>query len=260
MSKKKPVDGQTKDGFETVGYDDFFEDLFGLSLRGLHSIRTLIVNPAEYFDAARVPDWEERFTPSLRIWLGLMAILVGLQFIWAADTSNYMTVVTQLPTALVDMQMDRDGADVDALQNYDMLAAAKRINARNLLIYPFIFIIMFLLLSKIFNPWKQGENFIVRQRYVFGVIVVGSVFGLLATIGSYFIPTKFYQTAGNIQLAITLIIYAVTAYRGPMRHLGNERIGMSIVMTIMMFMTLMIAQIISMLIATWPVLMEIMAL
>lgn len=243
--------------FGRVGYDDFFEDIFGLSLRSFKSIRTLIFNPADYFTAARHADWQDRFTPSLRIWLGLMTVLIGLQFIWAADASNYMETVTQLPRAFVETQLTKEGTNIQALQNYDMLAAAKRINARNMLIYPFIFIIVFLLLSAIFRPWRNGENFVVSQRYMFGVIVPGSVFGLTVTVLSYLIPASIYTLVSNAQLAIVFILYVLTAYRGPMQDFGKDRLGMSVVMALVMFIALLTAQIISMVIAMLPIIFEI---
>lgn len=257
MDEQDVIANADKNGFERVGYDDFFEDLFGLSLRGLYSIRTLIVTPAAYFKAARRADWEDRFTPSLRLWLGLMAILIGLQFIWAADTSNYIDTVTQLPRAIVDSGIKRDGANVEALQNFDMLSAAKRINTRNLLIYPFVFILVFLLAAAIFRPWRNGENFVVSQRYVFGVIIPGSVFGLMMVCVTYFLPSHLYAPVGNIQLGLTTLIYAMTAYWGPMRDFGKDRIGMSIVMAVLLLLCVFLAQIISMLIASFPIIMEI---
>lgn len=248
---------QSPDGFETVGYDDFFEDIFGLSVRGLKSIKCLFVDPAAYFTAARHADWQDRFTPSMRLWLGLMTILIGLQFIWASDASNYMDSVTQLPRAFVESQLTMDGANIQALQDYDMLAAAKRINARNLLIYPFIFIACLLLLSAIFRPWRNGENFVVSQRYMFGVIVPASVVGLVSTILSYLIPASVYTIVSNTQIAIIFVLYVITAYRGPMRDFGKDRLGMSVVMAMVIFAALFTAQIISMVIAAMPIIFEI---
>lgn len=186
-----------------------------------------------------------------------MTILIGLQFIWAGDASNYMDTVTQLPRAFVDIQLKKDGANIQALQDYDMLAAAKRINARNLLIYPFIFVAFFLLLSAIFRPWRSGENFVVSQRYMFGVIVPASVIGLTSTVLSYLAPASVYTVVSNSQLAIIFILYVVTAYRGPMRDFGKDRLGMSIVMALVIFAALFAAQIVSMFIASLPIIFEI---
>jgi hypothetical protein len=254
---KTSVTKKTQSDFETVGYDDFFEDIFGLSLRGLKSIKTLFTDPADYFTAARHADWQDRFTPSMRLWLGLMTILIGLQFIWAGDTSNYMDTVTQMPRAFVTTELAKEGANIQALQDYDMLAAAKRINARNLLIYPFIFVAFFLLLSAIFRPWRNGENFIVSQRYMFGVIVPASVVGLISTIFSYFIPPSIYSTVASAQIAVVVALYVVTAYRGPMRDFGKDRLGMSLVMAMVIFAALFIAQIVSIVIASLPIIFEI---
>lgn len=260
MTKVKETSEPDPDTFKRVGFDDFLDDIFGISLKGLKSIRTLIIDPADYFEAARHSDWQGRHTPALRIWLSLMTLMVALQFIWAADASNFMDSITQLPRAFVDIQIDKEGANIEALNNYDMLGAAKRIIARNTLIYPFIFVGIFLFLSAIFRPWRNGENFVVRQRYMFGVIIPASVLGLTTTILSYLTPPAFYLAYTNIQLVVIGLIYAITAYRGPMREFDKDRVGMSIVMALIMLIGLFIAQMISMLIASFPIIMEIVRL
>ena len=45
-------------GASKFGSDEFFYDIFGINIKGLKSAWTLIRRPAEYFDAARLPDWE----------------------------------------------------------------------------------------------------------------------------------------------------------------------------------------------------------
>ncbi|GLQ23230.1 hypothetical protein GCM10007853_11040 [Algimonas ampicilliniresistens] len=260
MTKMKETSEPKPDTVKRVGFDDFLDDIFGISIKGLKSIWTLIVDPTDYFEAARHGDWQGRFTPALRIWLSIMTIMIALQFIWAADASSYMDSITQIPRAFVDIQIKQDGANIEALNNYNMLDAAKRINTRNMLIYPVIFIAVFLLLSAIFRPWRNGENFVVSQRYIFGVIVPASVLGLTTTVLSYLAPPSFYTAYTNIQLVVIGVVYAITAYRGPMRDFEKDRVGMSIVMALIMLVGIFIAQIISMLIASFPIIMEIVQL
>lgn len=55
---------QSADG---LGVDDLVEDIFGLNWRGLKTIWTLFTRPALYFEAAKTPKWQDRYTPSFRV-------------------------------------------------------------------------------------------------------------------------------------------------------------------------------------------------
>jgi len=103
-------------GAQRVGSDEFFYDIFGVNIKGLKSIWTLLRRPAEYFDAARLPDWGGEHWPSIRIWLGLMGILVALQFLWASESSEMTAMFQMLATvpgeSLVE-PMAKDGFTLD---------------------------------------------------------------------------------------------------------------------------------------------------
>jgi hypothetical protein len=61
------------------------EDLFGLNLRGLRSIAKLWTRPRDYFMAAKVANWNDRFTPSIRLWLFFFALFSAFKFLWVGS-------------------------------------------------------------------------------------------------------------------------------------------------------------------------------
>ena len=89
-------------GASKFGSDEFFYDIFGINIKGLKSAWTLIRRPAEYFDAARLPDWGGEHWPSIRIWLGLTGILIALQFLWASESSEMTAMFQNLATTIGD--------------------------------------------------------------------------------------------------------------------------------------------------------------
>lgn len=248
-------------GAKRVGSDEFFYDIFGVNLKGLKSIWVLLKSPAEYFDAAREPDWGGDHWPSIRIWLGLMGILVALQFIWASESSEMTAMFQALAMSVaegVKTAAAREG-HIILLDILDPQALGKRAFQIWVLIYPMFFILSMCALAFIFRAWKPAVGFVIRLRYLFAIIVPGSVFGLLATLAMVNVSGTSYQIVSFVQLGVVLIIYFITAYRGPFASLDNgERVGLSIVISCLTFVFIMIAQIIAMMIAIIPVSLDVL--
>lgn len=247
-------------GAKRVGSDEFFYDIFGVNLKGLKSIWVLFKSPAEYFEAARLPDWGGDHWPSIRVWLGLMGILVALQFIWASENSQ-MTAMFQTLAISVGEGMrlgaEREG-DIISLEMLDPKALGKRAFQIWVLIYPFFFILSMCALAFIFRAWKPAVGFVVRLRYIFAIIVPGTIYGLFSTLAMVNLSGTAYQVLSFAQLGVLFIMYGMTAYRGAFTSLNTgERIGMSAVVAALIIIFLMIAQITAMMIAIVPVSLEV---
>lgn len=247
-------------GAERVGSDEFFYDIFGVNIKGLKSIWTLLKRPADYFDAARIPDWGGEHWPSIRIWLGIMGILVALQFLWASENSE-MTAMFQnlatIPAQSISDHFPKDGQSID-ISGLDKAALGKKAFKLWVFIYPFFFIAAMCLLAFIFRAWKPAGSFVIRLRYIFGIIIPASVFGLLSTLAMVNVTGDVYMIISFIMLPVMVILYAITAYRGPFHtYERGERIGMSIVIALLIFTFLIIAQTISMILACAPIWMEV---
>jgi len=247
-------------GAKRVGSDEFFYDIFGVNLKGLKSIWILFKSPAEYFEAARLPDWGGSHWPSIRIWLGLMGILVALRFIWASENSEMTAMYEFLAMSLaegIQQGAAREGA-VISLDMLDRKALGKQAFQLWVIIYPIFFIAMMCALAFIFRAWKPAVGFVIRLRYLFAIVVPGTVFGLITTLAMVNLSGSLYQKVSFAQTFFVVIIYAVTAYRGPFSEMDRgERIGMSVAISVLIMIFIMTAQILSMVIAIIPTSIEV---
>jgi hypothetical protein len=248
-------------GARRIGSDEFFYDLFGVNIKGLKSIWTLIRRPVEYFEAATLPDWGGEHWPSIRIWLGIMGLLVALQFLWASESSEMTAMFQMLAMVLADSFQDAAATDgvILNLDELDRETLGKQAFKRWIFIYPFFFIAAMCALAFIFRAWKPAVSFVIRIRYIFAIIIPGSVFGLLTTLGMVNFTGQIYMALSVISMPIIVCLYAVTAYRGPFFKLDRgERIGLSLVVAILIMTFLFIAQFISMIIAVVPTWIEVL--
>lgn len=256
LGDKTPSLATDLTGAKRVGSDEFFYDIFGVNLKGLQSIWILIRSPAEYFAAAQLPDWGGTHWPSIRIWMGLMGILAAFQFVWASESSE-MTAMFQMLAMQAGEGFQRGAANNDmivSLEGLDKKALGKRAFQLWALIYPFFFIAAMCALAFIFRPWKPAGSFVIRLRYLFAIIIPGSVFGILSTFLLTSVRGSLYQALSLASAGILLLLYTATAYRGPFAHWERgERIGLSIVTAVMLMIFIMTAQIVSMLVAVIPV-------
>ena len=229
-----------------IGFEEFLEDVFGLNIRSAKTIGVMFKNPSTYFQAARTPDWKQLYTPSLRLWLGLMTIMVALQFIWARPDGTLMQMFKQAMEGGLQTGIESgSGKEVD-LKGFDFDAALTAMMKLNTLIYPFIFITAMSFLALIFRAWGEKLSYVVRQRYIFAIIVPGTVIGLISTIFITFASTEAYMVISLIQIFAIIALYFITAYRGPYAHMeAGEKFGRSTFLSLSIFIILLIAQFIS---------------
>lgn len=240
-----------------LGRDEFLYDLLGINIMGLKSLGTLIKNPVDYFNAALKPDWEGRHWPSIRMWLGLMTLMIGLQFIWASESSEMTAMFRTLATSITDgvNQAAANDDEIVDFSGFSIAEAGKKMFKTWIFIYPFFFIAFMCLLGFIFRGWERPIPYIVRVRFIFAIIVPGTLVGLLSTF--LFLPLKgnAYMVASLSSMGALFIVYWVTAYRGAYAHCDKgTRIGMSLVISILILITLTLAQFTSMFLSLFSIL------
>lgn len=228
-----------------VGLDDLLEDLFGLNIRSLKTIWVLFSAPQQYFIAAKTPSWMDKYTPSTRLWLGLMAILIALQFFWASPDAALMSNLANTFNTAFSGAASKAGSTAD-FANFDMTAELQKAMKLNYLIYPFVFIFTFSVFAWLYRAWGEVLSFTVRLRYIFAVIVPASVIGLVTTLVTPLLSAAQLTLFSVIQTIIILGLYFLTAFRGAYGHMDRgEAFGRAIVLAICIFITLTIAQVIS---------------
>lgn len=144
-----------------LSLDAVAEDLFGLNIRGLRSVTALWLHPAQYFSAARTPDWGSIYTPSIRLWLSFFALFSALKFWWLGSNEGMISAFAdgfeQAGLMLPDDVTYRDIGKEAVLWIFGLI--------------PILQIGTMVILSVIFPFWGERTTLALRQRYFFSAIV-----------------------------------------------------------------------------------------
>ncbi|MAP95928.1 MAG: hypothetical protein CMK07_13345 [Ponticaulis sp.] len=212
------------DDHKKPGFDALIEDVFGLNLRGLKTIWALIRNPSDVFDAARHEHWQNRFTPSIRLYFSLIALTVFFQFIWAGPHS-YMRDAFREQFILIQ--------DLPNFGRFDVDRATDLAIDAYLLISPIIVGAFMLLTACCLFIWGKGTGFVTRIRLFFAAMVPFTVVNFFFTIATtHASPDKGILIAA-IAFTTMLIVNMVTAYRGLKTvHTGSARFWKSLLYSV----------------------------
>lgn len=200
MTKHLVTDSQ----IAPLSIESVAEDLFGLNLRGLHSIAKLWTRPRDYFMAATAANWNDKFTPSIRLWLFFFALFSAFKFLWVgsgegmidAFANGFSDARIQLPEG----QSYRDIGKEAVLLIFGLL--------------PFLQIIGTIIIALIYPVWGERTTVALRQRYFFGVIVPSASLTPIFMTIMMFIPGSFLTAYGLMLALITFIVDFQTGYRG----------------------------------------------
>ncbi|MEL6371515.1 MAG: hypothetical protein AAFR03_12455 [Pseudomonadota bacterium] len=155
-----------------ISLDDVLEDLFGLSFRAIATLITLFNRPADYYAAVFEKDWGGRFTPSMRMWLSLFALLSFLQFIWLRTDSP---LVANIASDIVD-----SGFDLPIGMTADELGQKVYVTAYTA--YPVFALIGLTLGGMLYPFWGTGHTSATRVRSTFATLIPSSIAMLLLLI------------------------------------------------------------------------------
>lgn len=253
-SAKKP---KTADG---LGVDDLVEDIFGLNLRGLKTIWTLITRPWLYFEAAKTQTWQDRYTPSFRIWFAIIAIGTFFQFIWAGqNTAMFAAYVEVMKTIVTDANvvLAEDQLMIDP-NVFDPGEAAKTLVKYSQLFLPVGYLVCLLIIAALFQSWGERLSFVVRLRYVFAIIVPGAIVGYFFAFLTTKIPLEIFQIVNLGGLFLMFASYFAVAYLGPFRGMATRvRLGRSLGITALIIIAVMLASLIAVGLAFIPTMMTV---
>lgn len=186
------------------GWDAFAEDIFGLSLRGLKSMRDLIVRPAAVLQAARTEDWGGKYTPSIRLVISLLTVMLLLRFFWAGDQSpNYQMIVATYEDIAAELPVD-----LTAEQMADQYFAYWA------LIFPVVYILLHALAASILRVWGGAAAYVLRSRLYFACLTPALVVSLFGLIAMPLVPVSVIWTYSFLSLLLAAVIYGRTYWRG----------------------------------------------
>lgn len=199
MKKNKP---RTRSS--DLSYDSMAEDLFGLNIRGLKTIFAAWTRPSAYFAAARTPNWCEKFTPSIRLWLSFFALFSALKLWWFGSNEGMI------------------GAFATGFENAGLLlpegVTYKDVGTEAVLSVfgwiPAIQIVSMFFLSLVYPVWGERTTVALRQRYLFIIVIPSASVMPLFLSMMLFVPQNLMSAYGVLLAVVAFIIDFQTGYRG----------------------------------------------
>ncbi|NNU15825.1 hypothetical protein HK107_05760 [Parvularcula sp. ZS-1/3] len=174
-----------------IGLDDIFGDLFGLNIKGMRSIVDVWIKPATYAKAARDEGWEGRYTPSIRLWLSMMAVGSFLQFLWISDDA---------PITKVFAEGFRD-AGLSAPEGITLTELGQEAAVWTYGLMPVVQLVFLMFLAVFWRLWGAPTTVGLRVRYLLGVMIPsGSL--MLAILPVLAVMPEAYMTAYGLLLAV----------------------------------------------------------
>jgi len=245
MENNKTTKSTEQAVINRIGFDNLLEDIFGLNIRALKTIWALFKMPVKYFKAAKTPDWIDSYTPSFRVWFGLMALFVGLKFLYATETNIMIDAFTGM---MEQIKTSINSSNPDKPANFDTTLAAQEFLKWMTVYFPFAYIPVIALLAIVYRAWTEHLSYVTRLRFLFGTVIPSTVMIILVTLSTVFIKAKIFMAISAITVFLMVFLDFITAYRGPYGHVksGGERVGRSLVLTAVLFIVYYIASFIAM--------------
>jgi len=185
---------------EKPDIDSLLADLFGLNIRGAKTLYDLFRRPKAVFESARVNDWRNRHTPTVRLVFSILTVFSLLSFFWAGEDG---VLYQSLESALGDIP---DRAFVAQF--------LPKLFASFVFIYPFVYMLTHSLIGSTVFVWGKGTSWVTRLRLYFGVASVGIAIAVLSNLVMPFVGTAGFMSITIGSAALSFIAYAVTYARG----------------------------------------------
>ena len=182
-----------------VRFSDLMEDLVGFGARTFHSITTAFTDPRTYFLAAKSPDWTGRFSPSVRIYLGLITVSAFFRFLYAGEAGAMTTLYEGIFEDLFD-QVEAQGKERPTASTTDLAMETLRYY---FILSPFIALPIYMLIGWMFRSFGEPLNAVVRIRYVFAAMVPATTVMTLLTIGFVILPQAWFSTLSLATMMLT---------------------------------------------------------
>lgn len=205
-------------GPDRLGFDSLLHDMFGLNIRGLRTVWDTTFRPSRTFTAARDPDWLHRYTPSIRLVAGLLAVFLLLRFFWEAEDSAVFQGALQAITDqlnLIVAELPEDQRPPPEFMAERALEGTQMLFQNWAIAYPFTFILLHLIIACCLRIWGKGTSTVSRIRLYFLPIATAIALVILFTFGH-----ELYMTPDNliwltvINAVITISVYGAIVFFG----------------------------------------------
>ncbi|WND02012.1 hypothetical protein QGN29_10685 [Temperatibacter marinus] len=183
---------------------EIVEDVLGLDMRGLKSIYALWVKPREYFQAAKQANWNNIYTPSVRLWLFFFALFSVLKFWWLENN----------PAMIGAYIVGFEEARLTEPEGVSFEEIAQEMLQLTFAILPFLQIAVLGLLSFVYPFWGRPLSRALRQRYFFAIMIPSASLMPVLLTGMVFITSEYIELY-SYSLALTaFLLHFMVSYRG----------------------------------------------
>lgn len=195
-----------------LALDSIAEDLFGLNIRGLHTILVAWRRPRDYFSAARTPNWKGQFTPSIRLWLSFFALFSALKFWWLGTNAGMIgAFATGFENAGINLP---DGVTYQDVGAETVLLVFGWV--------PILQIVSMVLLAMVYNVWGERTTLAQRQRYMFAVMIPSASLMPIFLTMMLFVPQQMMTVYGILLAIAAFVIDFQSGYRGGFSNVSKS--------------------------------------
>lgn len=224
------MEDQSKVKATLVGLDNLIEDLFGLNAKAFRSIWASFRKPKSYAIAATYPNWSDAFTPTVRVWFGLVAFYSALRFFYGSEDGAMTQMYVEMFDAAIAENPESPMATVDTT------LFAQSVLKWTFVFFPFIMLPLYAFIAFIFRVWPNKPSFVVRFRYIMLTILPGTAFTALLTISYVFLDGAMLVVVMIASFIGIIVLDGLTAFRGTLHALDRRnRLGLSVVLTLLLF-------------------------
>ena len=185
------------------GWDDLLGDVFDLNIRASKTIWMLFKSPAEVFRAARMDDWTNKYTPSVRVFFSLVALLMLLKFIWAGEDSTYRETFEMMMEPIREMD--------PRLVSPEIIDSAMN---RYWLIYPISVGVWYVFAAFLTFIWGKGTPTTSRVRLFFAGVIPSTLITIPLTLTTNLFPLSAMMMVAAVTVLIVPTIDGITVWRG----------------------------------------------
>ena len=223
------MENQSKVKASLVGLDNLIEDIFGLNAKAFKSIWASFRAPKTYAMAAKVPNWSDAFTPSVRVWVGLVALYSALRFFYGSEDGAMTQMYVEMYDAAIAENPNVPFAKVDTT------LFAQSVLKWTLVFFPFIMLPLYAAIAFVFRVWPDKPGFVIRFRYIMLTVLPGTALTAFLTFTYIFLEGAWLAAIMVISLVGIILLDGLTAYRGTLHSIApKRRLGLSVVLAILL--------------------------
>lgn len=154
-----------------TAFESIVEDVVGFNFRSFRTLGDLFLRPNQVF-RAYLRRHQTRYTPALRLWLGLTVVMAVLTYFFGDQGDLIRSVIEQWPDAQREAFLSQIDGNLDAFADaYGQMFPT---------LQPFIIGLGMIIPVLVMAGFSPGAGWIARINLTYAVLNAGSVFGLLS--------------------------------------------------------------------------------